>query len=80
MLSLHHLELMDIRITIVEEERNGRGILVLNCLDLEVTHFISTHSPLDRPNKRALIEKKEKLGRKRAVGIFGDHSVFHRRI
>ena len=58
MLSLHHLELMDIRITIVEEERNGRGTLVLNCLDLEVTHFISTHSALDRPNQRALIEKK----------------------
>ena len=34
MLSLHHLELMDIRIIIVEEERNEKGLLVLNCLDL----------------------------------------------
>ena len=64
MLSLHHLVLIDVRIIIVEEERNEKGLLALNCLDLEVTHFISICSPLSRPNHRTLIQKKEKLGYK----------------
>lgn len=64
MLSLHRLELMDIRITIVQEERNEKVLLVLNRLDLEVTHFISTCSLLNRPHHRTLIQKREKLGYK----------------